>query len=257
MVDFKSSLTNTDGANYPDTLTVNATGAGTGDGTELVKILMDQFVGGFYALMDAAGLTPDSVTEAPDTSQILDSVRKISGSPGEGVIWWKNSDPAVSGDRVLLLSGQVITIASYPELAAAIYTGDGTNGTASAFYKTSDVGGTTRNIAGTYMVLADTRGYALRGLDAAASVDPDGASRDFGSIQGHAFMGHYHRMYAQVYDRGGGGTLAGINQTAGNNISQTGGDAVRQPITDGVNGTPIYGSETRMINVATTFGIRY
>ena len=78
MIDAKSTLTYTDGANFPDTLTVNATGAGTGDGTELVKALMDQFLGGFYSLMDAAGLTPDSLTEAPGTSQIVESVQRLS-----------------------------------------------------------------------------------------------------------------------------------------------------------------------------------
>ena len=47
-----------------------------------------------------------------------------------------------------------------------------------------------RNTAGTWFILPDTRGYALRGLDVGASVDPDGASRDVGSVQVDAFQGH-------------------------------------------------------------------
>ncbi len=210
-------------------------------------------------MLDAAGLTPDSVTEAVDTSQLLDAIRKISGSPGEGVIWWKDDDPSVSGDRVLLLTGQTILIANYPELDAAVYVGDSANPTASAFYRTSDTPGTVRNIAGPYLVLPDLRGYALRGLDVAASVDPDGASRDMGSIQLSAMWGHHHgtTFYNIV---GGATTRSSLTSSAtALAVTDTGGGTLKAigAITDGVNGTPLLASESRIVNIACSFGIRY
>lgn len=261
MIDYLASFTNTDGAAFPDTLGINATGAGAGDGTEFVKLMVDDEWGARQALMDAAGLTPDSVTEAIDTSQLLEAIRKICGSPGEGVIWWKDDDPSVSGDRVLLLTGQTILIANYPELDAAVYVGDGDNPTASAFYRTSDTPGTVRDIAGPYLVLPDLRGYVLRGLDVAAAIDPDGASRDMASIQLDAYQGHWH--FFVNYD---GSLTYKITNTAGgaeNRISKTADSSVTDPAyagnskTDTVNGTPRTDSESRMINIACKYGIRY
>jgi hypothetical protein len=253
MIDYLAAFVNTNGQPFPLTLAVNATGAGSGDGTEVVKLLLDQAIGSQYALLDAAGLTPDSVTEAPGTSQILEAMRRICGGPGEGVDWYKNSDPGVTGDRVLLLNGQVITISSYTELVAAVYVGDGDNPTASAFYKTSDAGGVTRDTAGAFMVLPDTRGKVLRGLDPAASIDPDGASRDVGSTQLDAIQGHYHGII-----NGGSGSLISTEQKSGGAIFDTvDPDMVRSPTTDGVNGIPRTSVESRMVNLAVRHGIRY
>ena len=81
--------------------------------------------------------------------------------PGVGVIYWKNDTPAVHGDRILLLQGQVILIATYPLLDAAVYVGNPDNPTASAFFRTSDAGGTIRNVAGPYLVLPDTRKWNI------------------------------------------------------------------------------------------------
>lgn len=255
MIDYLASFTNTNGAAFPGTLGINATGAGAGDGTEFVKLFVDDLWGGRQALLDAAGLTPDGVTEAIDTSQLLESIRMISGAPGNGVIWWATDDPATIGERVLLLTGQVILMASYPEMALSVYVGDGTNGTASAFYKTSDAGGTIRSTSGTYMVLPDLRGYALRGLDVAAAVDPDGASRDIGSIQLSAFQGHWHDTLETPNSAiTSGGYPQPGSGTSGNPLNV---NSIKDPITDGVNGTPRTDSETRMINIACKFGIRY
>ncbi len=257
MIDYLASFTNTDGAAFPNTLGINATGAGAGDGTEFVKLFVDDLWGGRQALMDAAGLTPDSVTEAVDTSQLLEAIRLISGAPGNGVIWWATSDPAVLGERVLLLTGQTILMASYPELALAVYVGDGNNATASAFYKTSDTPGTIRDTGGSYMVLPDLRGYALRGLDVAAAVDPDGASRDIGSIQLSAMWGHRHAFWhapkaSEDFPTAFTFDAIGIASSSGPIT-----DRVRDPITDTVHGTPLMASESRMVNITCSFGIRY
>lgn len=261
MIDYQTSFVYTNGLPYPFTLAINATGAGTGDGTEIVKILVDDLWGARQALMDAAGLTPDSVTEAPDTSQLLEAIRKISGSPGEGVIWWKDSDPAITGDRVLLLNGQGILRANYPELDTAVYVGDTANPTASTFYHADDAAGTIRNTTGIYLILPDTRGYVLRGLDTAASVDPDGASRDVGSIQDFALENIIGNAY--FFDFPGGSPLPPTGVFARSStgsaypalaVSGTGPQTV---ITFDASTVVNTATETRMVNIATKFGIRY
>ncbi len=199
-------------------------------------------------LIDAT-IRDDIITDAVD-----DALNDLAGS---GVIWWGTDDPAVSGKRILLLTGQTILMASYPELALAVYVGDGNNATASAFYKTSDTPGTIRDTGGAYMVFPDGRGYALRGLDVAAAVDPDGASRDIGSIQLSAMWGHRHPPLSDnhFYTRITGGAVDVASAAGSNTVSiklTTG-----NPVTDGARGIPLLASESRIINIACNFGIRY
>ena len=164
MIDYAATFTNYTGT-FPGIEAVNVSAPGAGDGTEFVAALVNDIWGRAQALLDYAGLTPDGVQEAPDTAQILEAIGKGYGvGPGIGVIYWKNGTSATNGDRVILLQGQVITIANYPLLAAAVYVGDANNATAPAFYKTSDAGGTTRDTAGTYMVLPDARGLSLKNI---------------------------------------------------------------------------------------------
>lgn len=147
MIDYAATFTNYTGA-FPDIEAVNVSAPGAGDGTEFVAALVNDIWGRAQALLDYAGLSPDGVQEAPDTAQILEAIGKGYGvGPGIGVIYWKNGTPATNGDRVILLQGQVIEIANYPLLAAAVYVGDANNPTAPAFYKTSDAGGVTRSTA--------------------------------------------------------------------------------------------------------------
>ena len=164
MIDYSAVFTNYTGA-FPNFEAVNVSAPGAGDGTEFVAALVNDIWGRAQALLDYAGLSPDGVQEAPDTAQILTALSKGYGiGPGIGVIYWKNGTPAANGDRVILLQGQVIPIANYPLLAAAVYVGDANNATAPAFYKTSDAGGTIRSTAGTYMVMPDTRAVSLKGV---------------------------------------------------------------------------------------------
>jgi hypothetical protein len=266
MIDYFGSFTYTNGLPYPDTLAVNASGPSATDGTEFVKLMIDDLWGARQALMDYAGLTPDGVTEAPGSAQTLEAIGKGFGvGPGMGVIYWKDGDPAVNGDRVLLLNGQGILRANYAELDAAVYVGDGNNGTASAFYHADDAAGTVRNIAGAYLILPDTRGYFLRGLDVAASVDPDGASRDLGSIQIDSSQGHLH--YIGIADNSNviyvyGATTLELPGSATSQVTESPDTINYQGLTstprpDGVNGTPRNSTETRAINIATKFGITY
>ncbi|MEJ2043688.1 MAG: hypothetical protein P8X74_03670 [Reinekea sp.] len=140
---------------YPDTLAINSTGAATQDGTEYIaEMINNSIFGPQQALMDYAGLTPDGITEAAGTAQFIDALSLGFGvGPGTYRRYGKISLPAVTGDRLLILSGQGVLIASYPLLVAACYVGDGNNATAPYFFKADDAGGVTRNTAGTYFIL--------------------------------------------------------------------------------------------------------
>lgn len=259
MIDY-AGIANVVGA-FPNVVAQNASGAGATDGTPYIASFIDDLWGHRQALMSLAGLTPNAVTEAVGASQAIDAMYRIlGGGPGTGVIWWKNSDPATTGDRVLLLTGQTIVRANYPALDAAVYVGDANNAAVAAaggaFYRSSDAGGVTPSTTGAYLVLPDTRGRVLRGWDTGATVDPQGATRKIGSKQADAFQGHHHSLIAKISIpgfTGGSGDLALSNLSG----TDTGGGRVINPVTDGTNGTPRTTSETRMANVQTRYGIIY
>lgn len=258
MIDYLASFINTNGAAFPNTEAVNATGPAATDGTEFVKLMIDDEWGARQALMDYAGLIPDGVTEAPGTSQFIEAIQKGFGvGPGMGVIYWKDGDPAVNGDRVLLLNGQGVLRSSFQDLDAAVYVGDPDNGTASAFYHADDAAGTLRNTAGIYLILPDTRGYTLRGLDVAAAVDPDGASRDLGSSQLDASQGHQHTLDMNTNPYGGGASISAHFGATGAPTNGNYPGIVKNPSSDGINGVPRISSESRMVNIATRYGITY
>jgi len=276
MKDYLATFTHTDGAAFPNTATVDATTPGSTDGTEVVKLMIDDFWGFNQALMNYANLTPDGVQESAAASQRLDAIGKgFSVGPGLGVIWWLNDDPATTGHRVLLLNGQGVLRASYPLLDAAVYVGDTDNPTAAKFYHADDAAGTIRNTAGVYLILPDLRGYTLRGLDTAAAVDPDGASRTVGSVQLDASQNHDHFLYRN--ESGDSDLNVSPTATPGNRRGGIGDDSyvIRYGLVTPTaaatlgktnanpqsnilgGGTPRTATETRMINVATRFGITY
>lgn len=155
-LDSNVAFINTDGSAFPDNKSVNASGPSATDGTEFVKLMIDNYMfGPQQALINHAGLIPDGISEADGASQELEALQKSFGYPGEAVDWYGDLDPAVIGMRVLLLEGQGILIANFQELATAVYVGDGNNATAPAFYKADDAAGTIRNIAGIYLILPD------------------------------------------------------------------------------------------------------
>ena len=258
MIDYKTSITNTDNTAFPNTLAVNVSVPGAGDGTEFVALMVNDIWGRAQALLNYAGLTPDGVMEAPNTAQILTAIGKgFAVGPGLGVTYWKNGTPAANGDRVLLLQGQVITAASYPLLCAAVYVGDASNPTAPAFYYTSDAGGTTRSTASkTYMVLPDTRAVSLKGAGNQTISARVKSGPAFGAVEEDRTQGHRHSLYdavaggaVYVYSLGGG---AGSRSTTGSP-----GLNILDPITDGTNGTPRTGLTTRDCTLGTNYGITY
>jgi hypothetical protein len=112
--------------------------------------------------MNYAGLTPDGVTEAAGTAQILEAIEKgFAVGPGKFVRWFIKDTPATTGDRVILLSGQGVLRASYSALDAKVYCGDPANATAEYFYHADDAAGTTRNTSGVYLILPESMDYVL------------------------------------------------------------------------------------------------
>ncbi len=273
MIDYETGFVNTDGAPFPNTLAINATAPGAGDGTEFVALLVNDIWGRVQAIMDYAGLTPDGVMEAPGTAQIIEALCKGLGvGPGMGVTYWKNDTPAALGDRVLLLQGQVILIATYPLLAAAVYCGDANNATAPAFYKTSDAGGTTRSTTGAYMVLPDTRGLSLKGVgNATVNTRTKTGPAALGEVQEDQMQGHKVLVvngntigsYAGGLSASQGIAYILETGTAGEDYRLTGTATTPDrglssiPVTDGTNGTPRTGANTRDSSIGTNFGITY
>ena len=106
MIDYETSIVNTDGSAFPNTEAVNVSAPGAGDGTEFVALLVNDIWGRAQAIMDYAGLTPDGVMEAPGTAQIIEALCKGLGvGPGYRVMYDKAGSPAANGDRVILLQG--------------------------------------------------------------------------------------------------------------------------------------------------------
>lgn len=175
MLDF-SSFDNTAGT-FPSVAATNATGPTLRDGTPINANTLNDIWGAFQAILSTAGVTPSDAVETASASDLLDSVRKLCGMPGEVVMYATPSD--VIAANILPLKGQVITIAAYPALVAATYVGNSNNAQTrfDAFYKCSDTGGSTRNTAGPYFKLPDCRGNFIRALAGArTSVD---AGRDY------------------------------------------------------------------------------
>lgn len=248
---------------FPNAKAINSTGAATQDGTEYIaEQINNGMFGWMQAALNYAGLTPDGVIEADGTSQIIEAFQLGAALlPGLVMEWNLNLDPAAVGFRGLLLSGQGILRANYVELDTNNYVGDANNAAVAAagggYYHADNADGSSPNTAGIYLILPESRGYAPRGLDTAATVDPDGASRYLGDNQVDAFQGHIMGDVLAAYGEtvGTGANVATSSTNLGTK-SFNGGDATT-PATDGVNGTPRITSETRMSNRSTKYVVIY
>jgi hypothetical protein len=248
MLDILATYSNQSGAAFPNTLAVNSSGALSTDGTEFIANMVNDYMFGILqAILDYTGQTPNGTLESPSNSQFLEGMRRMGLYPGAVFHAAWNVDPATLGIRAIKLTGQGIVRANYPLLDTLTYCGNANNATYTAFFRADNADGSSRNTAGAYLILPDMRGRVIRALDTAAGVDPDGASRYLGSLQGHAFQGHYHNPLAPAtafvgYVLGAGGLItAGPNYA---NMVTTG-----SPIT-GAHGTVTVTTETRMVNAA-------
>ncbi len=129
-------------------------------------------------------------------------------------------------------NGAAVSRAAYADLFAVIGTTYGAGN-----------GSTTFN-------LPDSRGEFIRGLDDGRGVDP---GRSLSSAQADQMQGH---RFALRWGQGGAGSAY-----AGNNLSNYSNAGtylqIGEPISDGVNGEPRIGAETRSRNVARLMCIKY
>lgn len=208
MLDF-STINNTTGT-FPDVEATDASGPTLRDGTPITAALVNDIWGAFQAILNAAGTTPSASNETSSASDLLDSIRKLGGAPGEVVMYATPSD--VIDANILPLKAQVITISAYPALVAATYIGDGNNASTRfpAFYKCSDSGGVTRNTAGPYFKLPECRGYFLRAL--AGSLTGRDAGRDYDTT---TYGVDYRNMSGSIYTESPGLHIHEVENTSG------------------------------------------
>ena len=144
----------------------------------------------------------------------------------------------------LLCDGASYLRSAYPQLFAVIGTAFGT-------------------VDATHFNVPDLRGLFPRGVDAGSGRDPDAATRtalvtggasgnNVGSYQTDAFQGHWHHGYLQPLELGGSGQ-GGTGWTDNNTEFSR---MVRDPMTDGTNGTPRTTTETRPKNVYVNYVIK-
>lgn len=93
----------------------------------------------------------------------------VAANPGDLVVTARRIPPP----GTVKANGAAVAIASYEDLAAAIYCGDTRNALAPWGYRCTNPAtpSTTRSIAGTHIVLPDLRGEGLRGWDDGRGVD--------------------------------------------------------------------------------------
>lgn len=176
---------------------------------------------------------------------------------GASVIW--NSATLPLG--FIKENGAAVSRAAYPGLDAAIYVGDAANATAPFGYRCTDPADPngSRSVAGTHIVVPDSRGEFVRGADDGRGVDP---GRVLGSSQGDQNKSHTHTGSAQSagahthtveFDSGvtGGGSLTSATRTGGTRTTGSSGDHTHT-LTIAASG----GNETRPRNIAKYFIIR-
>lgn len=117
--------------------------------------------------------------DPPDRTQLLTAIMAMitanipeadtSLRPGDIIVTTRRNPP----DGSLKANGAAVAIASYEDLAAAIYCGDTLNALAPWGYRCTNPAtpSTTRSIAGTHIVLPDLRGEFLRGWDDGRGAD--------------------------------------------------------------------------------------
>ena len=259
MIDYLATFVNQDGNPMPDTHAINVSAPGAGDGTEFVAAMVNDIWGRAQALLDFAGLTEDGAQDDasrvyPDISQNIEALFKgLAVGPGFGKIYWKNDTPAVWGDRVLLLQGQEIAIATYPYLFDAVYVGNAANPTAPAFYATNGAGVRTLPPAATHFILPDCRGLSLKNIgDAVVNGRTKVGPVELGEEQEDTGQGHYHKLnwLNSVFTAGVVNALVDI--PGGSDTGST-----IEEITDGAHGVPRIDDNTRDSTLGTNFGITY
>jgi hypothetical protein len=206
MKDF-ATIPRTDGS-FPNVEVVPDSSPHLHDGTPVHYQWGNEVWGAFQAILNGASLTPSVTTSetcgatAGDVtgSQIVEALQLMLSVPGEIIGFPGDTIP--TGARLLKCAGSLATrthsiTGKYSRLLN-VWCGAGANLTAPSFFRTSDAGGTARNPAGNYIVIPDLRGVFLRGRDAAAGIDPEGATREFGDKQTESIKQHGHNEILNI-----------------------------------------------------------
>ena len=190
-----AGIANTSGS-FPSVVAANESPAGAKNGTIFTKDGIDDIFGFGQALMAAANLTPDGVSESASASQRLLAVKRIAGHPGEVVAWAGVApDPSAVDIRLLPCQGQRVDRNVYTELDDAVWVGASLNAGAPAYNRWTTATGGTTSVSGNYLQLPDYRGIFLRGLDVGGSRDVDGASSVVGDYQIDSLINHEHGLW--------------------------------------------------------------
>ncbi|AEE52286.1 phage tail protein [Haliscomenobacter hydrossis] len=186
-------------------------------------------------------------TYTAGTGISIDGTNKISatnGVPAGSIMAYGGATPP---DGWLLCDGSTVSSSKYPELFGAIGTNWGDGGSGS-------------------FNLPDLRGLFLRGIDGTAGNDPDKTTRAsknsgnagnrVGSYQDDMFQGHFHSTDgARFLNTQPAASGMGGESSNGAALFRT--PSITNPTSDGTNGTPRTGSETRPKNVYVLYIIKY
>ncbi len=157
MRDFDTAFTNTNGVPFPDTEAINASSPSATDGTEFVKILIDDGGGWGWkqALMTAAGLTPNGSAEAVGNSQALEAWEILFGIPDK------------------FISGLVPNAAAEAEHDITISTGEARSAVASSLVRILLASALTKQIDADWVAGNNAGGLATGARSVADTPDAD------------------------------------------------------------------------------------
>ncbi len=167
-----------------------------------------------------------------------------NGVPAGTIIAFGGRTESLSG--WLPCDGRAVARTDYPTLLAniGISWGDGSTTTLAGGPKS----------ANQHFNLPDLRGVFVRGLDRGRNLDP--GRQPSNTAQLDAFQGHAHNFRAWSWGiNTSPSDRSWMNYTYGPEVSRD--DMVRQPVSDGQHGTPRVATETRPINVALEYIIKY
>lgn len=287
MTEFYDLITgNNDGAAFPLTKPIDASGPLATDGSEFVKEVLDDLWATNQAELDFYNNDPNGLSNDPGVSifglpfsQPLAQMYINYQTPGAVVpIFWNPLNTPLSFGaalgfdvRILILQGQGIdrTLPEFELLNALCYVDNDQNETADSFYHADDAAGTIRNDDGDFLILPDMRGQFLRGFDIGGLVDPDGVSRIRpGSSQLDAFQNIIGRFGLSRFQNSA--QISGDDSGAFTNLGNIGATSGRVDVGGAVNITRQIiefdasdsvgaraATESRSVNLSVRWGIYF
>jgi hypothetical protein len=233
------------GGAFSGTTGKNASGASAVDGTPFCADFINDIWAWKERLLYLAGITPSGASDTYAVSDVVTSLQRVIRGPGEYVMSALNA-AELALRRLLPLTGQVILISNYPDLANETYVGDVNNAAATAFFK-CNADGVTHNTAGLYFKLPDGRGLFLQGTGTNVAY----LAGDGNGFTGPTLPGAFSQDTMQNFKIPTG--VAGSGSYAGYGSSQTGGTT---PAANGA-GPPRLGPSTKPASIGGQICISY